>query len=208
MKKFKNAFLTITILALLVLPTGCGSKKVESWAYNHEPDKEAIALYSNGKAVYKGEKYTYTKDDSYITLTDKDKKETKLRYVMDGENMTLYEKSTYKLDESADQVNKAEETVNSEDADNASAAESGSASKDSDIVGTWVQDNGWSYVFTPDGEFSEEGIFFGHYSVDEDKSCIRLMYSDPIEDAYLYYTLNGKELTIDYPWPMVKTELN
>ena len=190
MKKFKNAFLIITIAAMVILPTGCGnSKKTESWAYTHEPDKEAIAFYDNGKAVYKDEEYTYSKDDTYITLVDKDKKETKLRYTMDGEDMTLYEKSTYKLDESAE---------------NSKAAEA----DQSEIVGTWVQDNGWSYVFTPDGEFSEEGIFFGHYSVDEDQACIKLMYNDPIEDAYLYYTLNGDELTIDYPWPMTRTAQN
>lgn len=189
MKKLKNAFLIITIASVMILPTGCGSKKIESWAYSHEPDKEAIALYDNGKAVYKGEDYTYTKDEGYITLLNKDKEETKLRYEMNGENMTLYEKSTYRLDESADTA-------------------TGDSAAGSEIIGTWIQDNGWSYVFTPDGEFSEEGIFFGHYSVDEDKDCIKLMYNDPIEDAYLYYALNGDELTIDYPWPMVKTTQN
>ncbi|WP_026527925.1 hypothetical protein [Butyrivibrio sp. VCD2006] len=190
MKKVNNSFLIIAITALLILPTGCGSKKIESWAYTHEPDKETIALYDNGKAVFKGENYTYTKDDSWITLTDKSKNELKLRYEMNGEGMTLYEKSTYKLDKSAENA----ETENNGDGES--------------IIGTWVQDNGWSYVFTPEGEFSEEGIFFGHYSVDDEKSCIRLMYNDPIEDAFLYYTLNGDELTVDYPWPMTKTEQN
>ena len=32
------------------------------------------------------------------------------------------------------------------------------------------------------------------------------MYSDPIEDAVLYYSLDGDKLTIDYPWPMVVTQ--
>ena len=187
MKKLKNAFFIVTITALMILPTGCAGKKIESWAYSHEPGEETIAFYDNGKAVYKGEEYKFSKDDSYITLVDKDKNETKLRYVMNGENMTLYEKSTYKLDKSKD-------------------TETSEGAKSNEVVGTWVQDNGWSYVFTSTGEFSEEGIFFGHYSVNEEESCIKLMYNDPIEDAYLYYTLNGDELTIDYPWPMVKTE--
>ncbi len=176
--RFTSYFLVI--LSIAVIATGCG-RKTESWAYSHEPTKETIALYDNGKAVYKGVGYRYVKDDSYITLIDKDKNEIKLRYTMGKDGMTLYEKSTYKLAE---------------------------GEKHDGLVGNWVQDNGWSYVFTDDGEFSEEGIFFGHYSVDEDDSCIRLMYNDPIEDAYLYYTLNDDELIIDYPWPMTKTQLN
>ncbi|WP_044914300.1 hypothetical protein [Butyrivibrio sp. WCE2006] len=170
----KLATVMAMLAAVMTIATGCG-KKTESWAYSHEPDKETIALYDNGKAVYKGKEYKYTKDDSCITLTDKEKNEIKLRYIKDGDSMTLYEKSVYKL----------------------------SSEEDHDgIVGTWIQDNGWSYVFTKDGEFSEEGIFFGHYSVDEKENCIKLMYNDPIEDAYLYYTLNDDELIIDYPWPM------
>ena len=179
MKKFKNSFIIITALSSVILLAGCSGKKIESWAYSHEPEKEVIALYDNGMAVYKDARYTYSKDDSYITLVDKDKNETKLKYTLNGDKMTLYEKSTYKLEENTE---------------------------NDGIIGTWVQDNGWSYVFTPEGEFSEEGIFFGHYSVDENESCIKLMYNDPIEDAYLYYTLNGDELTVDYPWPMVNTE--
>lgn len=176
--KFTSYFLVI--LSIVAIATGCG-RKTESWAYSHEPTKETIALYDNGKAVYKGVGYRYVKDDSYITLIDKDKNEIKLRYTMGKDGMILYEKSTYKLAE---------------------------GERHDGLVGNWVQDNGWSYVFTDDGEFSEEGIFFGHYSVDEDDSCIRLMYNDPIEDAYLYYTLNDDELIIDYPWPMTKTQLD
>lgn len=176
-KRKANRILALIFLSALLL-TGCG-KKAESWAYIHEPEKEIISLYDNGKAVYKGEKYTYTKDDSYITLTDDNNEVTKLRYVMEDDKMILYERSTYEFD----------------------------GEKNSDgIVGVWKQDNGWSYQFTEDGKFSEENIFFGHYTVDEENSCIRLMYDDPIEDACLYYSLNGDELTVDYPWPMVQTK--
>ncbi len=179
MKRIKHALLITFIFTMIMSATGCG-KKTESWAYVHEPEVETIAFFDNGKAVYKGNDYKYSKDDSFITLSGKDSEDLKLRYVMDGDSMILYEKSTYKrADEAGD-----------------------------GIVGTWTQDNGWSYVFTKDGEFSEENIFYGHYSVDEENSCIKLMYSDPLEDAYLYYTLNGDELTIDYPWPMTRTELN
>ncbi len=168
-------FLVVTALVSLV---GCGSRKEESWAYSHEPSKETIALFDNGEATYKGNEYSYVKDDEYIRLTDDEGNETDLRYKMEDDTMLLYEKSTYNL-----------------------------ASTNNDgIIGTWVQDNGWSYQFTENGEFSEENIFYGHYSIDEQNNCIKLMYNDPLEDAYLYYSLDGDKLTIDYPWPMVKTK--
>ena len=175
---FNKCTLGLGIILTVSILSGCGGK-TEAWAYTHEPTEQIIALSDNGKATYKGSEYTYTKDDSYITLKDKSGSEESLRYEMNGEQMTLYEKSTY--------------------------TRQGKAEGDG-IVGVWTQDNGWSYQFTEDGSFSEENIFFGHYSVDEAKSCIRLMYDDPIEDAYLYYSLDGDKLTVAYPWPMVRVQ--
>ena len=40
---------------------------------------------------------------------------------------------------------------------------------------------------------------------DEEAGTIKLMYDDPIEDTLLYYSIDGDDMTIDYPWPMVKT---
>lgn len=176
--KFKNiAVCSALILSVLSL-WGCGSKveKTESWAYDYEPSQEVLAFYEDGTAVYKGEEYKFSKDDSFISLT-KGSDSTKLRYIDDGKRIILYEKSTYQH-------------------------QNGDA--DGSIVGLWTQANGWSYQFTEDGSFSEENIFFGHYTVDEENSCIRLMYDDPVEDAYLYYRINGNEMTIDYPWPMTE----
>ena len=119
------------------------------------------------------------KDEEYITLKDKRGTELKLKYVPDGEGILLYEKSTYEY--------KGE-------------------GKPEGLLGLWTQDNGWSFEFTEDGKFGEEGIFFGHYRVDESDSSIKLMYDDPIPDAILYYSLDGDKLTIDYPWPMVTTD--
>ena len=175
----RHLLLLLTCSMMLLLMTGCG-KKTESWAYIHEPEKEAMALYDDGKAVYKGDSYSYTRDDNFFHLTKKGKT-LDLRYAKEGDGLLLYEKTAYKPVEGKPHEG---------------------------IVGSWVQDNGWSYVFTPDGQFSEEDIFFGHYSVDEENACIRLMYDDPIEDAYLYYDLTDEGLVIDYPWPMTKTQAN
>nr|WP_297707568.1 hypothetical protein [uncultured Butyrivibrio sp.] len=175
MKMKKLVAGTVLLLSLLSL-TGCG-RKTESWAYNHEPTQEVLALYSNGKATYKGDEYKYKRDDSYIYLKTKDDS-TQLHYVKDGDNIILYEKSVYHR----------------------------SGSDGDGVVGLWTQDNGWSYQFTEEGKFSEDNIFYGSYSVDEEQKCIKLMYDDPLQDAYLYYELEGDELTIDYPWPMVPTQ--
>ena len=176
MKKIKIYSILISIICVMTLLGGCGSK-TEKWAYDYEPTQAVIALSDNGKATYKGNEYTYTKDDTFITLTDENGEQLKIRYEMNGDKMTLYEESTYTRSGSGDGV-----------------------------VGNWLQSNGWSYVFTDNGEFSEENIFYGHYTIDEDKSRIKLMYDEPMEDAYLYYTLNGDKLTVAYPWPMVRVQ--
>ncbi|MCR4616705.1 MAG: hypothetical protein K5669_00795 [Lachnospiraceae bacterium] len=174
--KNKFFYLTIALTTSFLLLTGCG-KKGESWAYDYDPQTEVMALYENGSAEFKGEKYKYTKDDSFIHLIKGDEK-LDLRYMTGDGNITIYEKSIYKQD----------------------------GTKNEGIKGSWAADNGWTFVFTADGKFSEENIFFGNYSVDEENACIKLMYDDPIPDAYLYYEINGDELTIEYPWPLVKTE--
>ena len=176
-KIFRRLIIFLLVAGTIVMMTGC-NKIMESWAYDYEPTVESLRLYQNGTAVFKGEKYKYTKDENYINLSNK-KEDLKLRYIIENGGMSLYSSSTYYA---------------------------ASDVTDGSIVGTWLQDNGWSFIFSETGEFSEEGIFFGHYSLDEDNRCIKLMYEDPVPDIYLYYTLDGKNLTIEYPWQMVPTE--
>ncbi len=178
MKTYRHFASIILLASALIMLAGCGSVK-ESWAYSHDPATEIISLSDNGKAVYNGVRYSYTQDDEFITLKDKKGTELKLRYIPDNEGMILYEKSVYEYQ--------------------------GEGEPDG-IIGLWTQENGWSFEFTEDGKFGEESIFFGHYSIDESNSSIKLMYDDPIQDAILYYSLDGNKLTIDYPWPMVRTD--
>lgn len=176
MKNFRHFVLTAVTVLILAVLAGCGVT-TERWAYIHEPGEEILSLASNGKAVYKGFEYSYTKDDSYIHLKGKDASVTDLRYVMDGEKMVLYETAIY--------YREGGETADG-------------------IAGLWKQENGRNlFQFTKDGKFSEENIFYGHYGLDKDNGTIKLMYDEPIEDALLYYTLDGDTLTIDYPWPLV-----
>ncbi len=172
--------LTGLVISMFAL-NACGGNAV-SWAYIHDPETEIISLSDNGKAVYKGSNYKYTKDDFFITLKDRDGNEDKLRYVPGDDpekTMILYEKTGYNYQ--------------------------GEGHPDS-VIGVWVDDNNRSsFQFTDKGTFSEDNIFYGHYTFDEDASTIKLMYDEPLEDTILYYELDGDRLTVEYPWPMVIT---
>ena len=174
------AILTSLVLSAVLL-TACGGDKV-SWAYIHDPETEILSLSDNGKAVYKGSNYTYTKDDSFITLNSADGSEIKMRYMPDAKDegsMTLYESKPYYF--------------------------KGDGRPDG-VIGLWLDENDRSsYEFTGNGTFKEDNIFFGHYSVDDDAGTIKLMYDEPMEDTLLYYSLEDGVLTVDYPWPMVTT---
>lgn len=179
MNRLKNSVIVLTAVFILALIPGCGSREAQKWAYSHEPEVDVFVLYDNGKAVYKDTEYTYSSDDTFYTLTDKQGNTLKLRYVLDGDGMLLYETSVYRRD----------------------PEEPGSG-----LAGKWVHENGRNmFRFTKDGQFDEDGYFYGHYNAKEDEGTIKLMYSDPLQDCILYYDLNGDELTIEYPWPMVRT---
>ena len=97
----------------------------------------------------------------------------KLRYFENDNGFDLYEQSTY---------------IRTSEGDG--------------IVGTW-ECNNETFEFTEDGTFQEDGIFPGHYVVSEDGSTVKLAYNDPIEDTILYVAINGNEMFVEYPWPMV-----
>ena len=179
MKRLKRNIRTIMAVLALLIITGCGATS-EQWAYNHEPEDMILELFSNGKAEYKGDSYKYTKDDSYIHLKDKNGNTTDIRYVMDGEEMLFFESSVYHRE--------------------------GGSTEDG-IFGQWKQDEGSEFFqFTKDGKFSEDNIFFGKYGLDKDAGTIKLMYSEPLQDTILYYTLDGDSVTIEYPWRLVRIQ--
>ena len=171
MRKTVRFVLIPLMILLIALISGCGTV-TEDWAYIHEPETTVLSLSDNGKAIYKGEKYNYTKDDTFLTLT-RSGEELKLRYVMDGDKMILYEKSVYNYD--------GEGTPNG-------------------IVGVWKQDNGWIYEFTSEGSFSEESIFFGHYSVDENNGTIKNVDFQIDQMTQKVQYLEKSDLVEGYAW--------
>ena len=154
----------------------------DSFAYVHEPEKEILRLGENGKAVYKEVAYAYVLEGEWLTLTDDAGQETKIRFTHPRDDKwMLYERTEYH-----------------------SAGQNGHDG----IIGFWQggPENRLAYEFTTKGTYLEDGTFPGHYEVDEENGTIKLMYNDHFEDTYVYYALDGDELFIDYPWPMVKTE--
>ena len=192
MKRNRLITLGCLIICLMILACGCEKEPKqdhkttgESWAYVHDTVTEILWLGENGKATFKGEEFNYVKDDNFITLTDKNQKTLKMHYSMNKEQMLLYEIMDYHF-----------------------VAEEGGPDKPNGLVGIWKggEEDRMSYQFTEEGAFLEDEHFPGYYSVDEENGMIKLMYVDHFTDTYIYYHLNGTQLTVEYPWPMVKTE--
>lgn len=182
MKKRVTALLLAAIMIITVF-NGCGKKNEEveglvgKWAYNHDTKTTILELKANGKAVYNGGKYTYTNDDKFIYLTSSDGKETKLRYEMDRKGIFLYQPESYVYE--------------------------GTGMPDG-LLGSWKNDQNWSFEFTQEGTFNENGYFPGYYLIDEEAGTVKLMYNDHFVDTTLYYSIDGNVLNIEYPWPMVR----
>lgn len=151
-----------------------------SWAYIHDTKTEVARFDEDGSAVYEGKVYTFDCDDTFVTLTDTDGETMKLRYELKDDGLNLYSNNTYTY--------------------------LGDDTPDS-IVGQWeCSEKKWTYYFTDKGTFMEDGCFPGYYSVDEENSTFTLQYNDPFDDTLCWFKLDGKNLTIEYPWPMVPTE--
>ena len=96
--RVKRNITILIAMALMVLSlVGC-SQKIEgpflgSWAYIHDEENIALLLKDNGKAVLDGIDYTYTVSEPYLVFKAKDGTETKMRYVMDDDEMIFIERT-------------------------------------------------------------------------------------------------------------------
>jgi hypothetical protein len=157
-------------------------ENAESWAYIHESTKEILRLGSDGRAIFHGNAYDYSRDGDFLILKDADGTETKMRFIEKREGqMLLYERTEYHY---------------------------AGSSQPNGIIGFWQggPEDRLSYEFTAKGTYLEDGTWPGHFTEDQENGTIKLMYNDHFEDAYLYYELKDGKLIIDYPWPMVRTE--
>ncbi len=189
MRKRKNMLIPL-ICTVLLLVTGCGSTGKNaiseeakavcgSWAYIHDRETEVVRFQENGSAKYEDEKYTFNSDGTYITLTDKQQGTQKLRYLVDDEGMYLFKNTIYKFTGEGEPEN---------------------------LIGVWQDETtGWSFQFTEEGTFLEDGYFPGTFTADEKAGIVKLMYSDQFEDTVCYYHVEGNTLYMEYPWRMVHT---
>ena len=155
----KKLIALITILAMTAaLFAGCkdnGSSALKGkWAYIHEP--ETVVLNIKGTtAEYEGKKYNYSESGEFFTLT-RENEELKFRFKLDKDGFYLYKTTTYTYD--------------------------GEGTPDS-IIGVWTDDQErWAFEFTDKGTFKEDGIFPGHYMLNDD-GTFKLAYEDPFEDT-------------------------
>ena len=178
--------LLAVLAGIFLLLAGCGAGTALSpqaqalsgkWAYIHDDQTTVLWLKDDGTAVFHDKKYHYDCDDAYITLTGGGETAA-LRYQWDGDDIYLFEQTTYTC----------EGTHNG-------------------LVGKWVSEKDhWSFEFTEQGTFDEDGYFPGHYTVNEAEGTFKLMYNDPFEDTTCYYHIDGGELLLEYPWHMVKAK--
>ena len=185
MKNRRAVALICLIVVTAMLFAGCGasggneygSKLVGKWANTYEKDTPSLIFTRNGKATYDGVEYTFSADENYITLTSADGSTQTMRYTLDGKDLTIYKVTEYIC----------------EDHDG--------------LVGLWEnKDLKWSFEFSKSGTFKEDGYFPGYYVVDEPSGTFKLIYNDKFVDTTCYYVLDGNTLTVEYPWPMVKSK--
>jgi len=185
--KRRVACFVLIFLTLTVGATGC-KKEIEQneyekkllgeWAYIHDTEETVAEFKKNGRAKFEGEKYQYTSDDRFIELTNKKDETLKLRYEFDEDGLYVYIQSTY--------TRQPEIPGDS-------------------IVALWkCEEKGWTFEFSDKGTFMEDGALTGHYFVDEEAGTIKLVYGEALEDTIFYYSLDGDELHVEYPWLMVK----
>ena len=183
MKKPGILILTALMVLMLLSFSGCGKqtgKLSGKWAYIHDPETAVLTLKDNGKAVYKGKKYTYTFTDDHITFSSKKDEDLTLRYYKDDKEFYLYEPCEYTyMDDGMPES----------------------------IVGNWYDySTKWSYEFTDNGTFKEDGYFPGFYTVDEEAGSVKLVYNDHFYDTTLYFYIEGDTLHVEYPWSMVTAQ--
>lgn len=189
MKKMRFLPISFTVVLLLLL-TACSkntnatalSNEAQeicgSWAYIHDKETAIAVFRKDGTAQYEGKNYSFECDSQFIKLKDKDNEMIQLRYALDDEGMYLYSNNTYTFSDEGEPDG---------------------------LVGDWsCAEKNWSYTFTKEGTFLEDGYFPGEYTVDNENSTFKLVYNDQFEDTMCYFQIEGNKLHIEYPWRMVR----
>lgn len=178
-KKSLLAVVFILIMSCAFL-TGCKDDAEEAWGYAYDSNTPVLAFLKDGTAQYHDKDFkSYEVTDKVIRLTDDKGNVTEIKYYDDKEKRYIYENKSYEYTYGDDNTQ---------------------------LIGVWENADTASFQFIAKGTFLEDGIFPGHYYVDEEEHSIKLAYNDPMPDIYLYYSIEGGILTIEYPWPLLKCD--
>lgn len=176
----KKFTMLVICVAVMLIALASAEDITGSWAYIHAPEEAAFILNPDGSAQLDGKAYQYTLDGDRIVLTNKKGDVSRLRYVWDGDNILLYKTAVYIYE---------------------------GKGQPAGLIGIWKDaTDKWSYQFTEKGTFLEDGYFPGYYTVDEAGKSFKLVYVDQFADTICYYEIDGDRLTVEYPWPMVRTK--
>lgn len=177
-----SAFCLTVAFVITGLAEGSTRFLVGEWVFRDLPENTVIVLMEDGSAVYGGQELTWRDTDAGLLLTDDTGASLTLRYTLSETGMILYLPSVYER-----------------------ISEIGGKGE---VIGTWKAVGGVSqssFVFTEEGQFLEDGVFSGHYTVDPDNGLILLQYSADFQDTGIYYTLpDDGYLYVAYPWSLIR----
>lgn len=176
---FKHILTMCFICMIFVCLTGCSKTAYDGkWAYIHDSKTVALTISGN-KAEVDGQKCSVTAEGDILKLTAKDGTNYEIGPSDTKGQIILYKFTTYEY--------------------------SGEGTPDG-LVGIWKSKEDWSFEFTDQGTFKEDGYFPGYYSEDKENKTFSLVYNDHFVDTVCGYSIEGNNLTVKYPWPMVVAE--
>ncbi len=180
----------LAVMVMLLFMTACSKNESNtaisnealricgSWAYIHDKETAIAVFQKDGTAQYEGKDYSFECDNEFIKLKDTEGETIQVRYALDDEGMYLYSNKVY--------------TYNNE-------------GEPENLVGEWsCAEKNWSFIFSEEGTFMEDGFFSGYYTVDDKNSTFKLVYTEQFEDTVCYFRLEEGKLHIEYPWRVVK----
>ncbi len=159
-----------------VKPTLDDSNVKEWWAFSYDEKVPALILRKDGTASYKGTEYVrYETAENMYKLTDENGATLELEYSEKNGKRLLYDIWEYKR----------------------TYGDSGPS-----VVGVWESGRNY-FEFTTNQTFQEDGVFFGHYSVDVDAGTVKLVYERDLDDTIFYYHIENDVMTVRYPFVMI-----
>lgn len=189
-KSFVRIFALALVCALCIACVGCDGSKNNStvkptlddsnvkewWAFDYDEETPALIIRKDGTASYKGVEYAgYEITDNMYKLTDASGAVLELEFSDKGGKRQLYDIWEYKR----------------------TYGTSGPS-----VVGVWESGNNY-FEFTVNQTFQEDGMFFGHYSVDVNAGTVKLMYERDLDDTVFYYHIENDVMTVRYPFLVV-----